>query len=153
MDMDALEFVRRKLDSLLGYLGELEEELPGTVQDYLSAGRVLQGYVERRCQVAIESAIDANDLLLSALGHAAPGSARQGFEAVRQLEALDDETGRRFTDTFVGFRNRLVHDYEQVDQRIVYHTARLLVACGRQYAAGLAQFLNSRAGGDAPAQA
>ena len=57
MEGEPFELVRRKLRSMLGYLDELEGELPAGVEDYLNAGRILHGFVERKCQVAIECAI------------------------------------------------------------------------------------------------
>jgi len=150
MESDPLELVRRKLRSLLEYLDELESELPARAEDFLRAGRVLHGFVERKCQVAIECAIDANGLLLSVTGVTTPSSARESFEAVRQLGAIEEEVRRRFNDTFVGFRNRLVHDYERVEQRIVYHTARLLIFYGRQFATNLTAYLDRQQSGEGP---
>ena len=57
MEREAFEPVRRKLHSMLGYLDELESELPAEVEDYLNAGHILHGFIERKCQVAIECAI------------------------------------------------------------------------------------------------
>jgi uncharacterized protein YutE (UPF0331/DUF86 family) len=142
MESDLFEPVRRKLRSLLEYLDELESELPARTEDYLSAGRVLHGFVERKCQIAVECAIDANALLLSLTREAIPASARDLFEEVRQLGAIEEEVRRRFNDTFIGFRNRLVHDYERLDQRAVYHTARLLIFYGRQFATNLTAYLD-----------
>jgi len=139
---ETFELVRRKLRSMLSYLDELESELPAGVEDYLNAGRVLHGFVERKCQVAIECAIDANSLLISITGGVAPSSARDSFEMVHQLGAIEEEVRLRFQNTFVGFRNRLVHDYEQLDNRIIYHTSRLLITHGKRYVASLTAYLD-----------
>jgi len=135
------ELLRGKLQNLLGYLDELESELPARVEDYLDAGRLLHGFVERKCQVAIESAIDANGLLLSIMRQAIPSTARETFEAVRKLGTIEEEVRRHFSDTFVGFRNRLVHDYERIDNRIVYYTARQLIIYGRRFITDLTTYL------------
>lgn len=131
MDTDAIDLIRTKLSGLFMYLAELEEELPATAEEYLSGGRLLHGFVERRCQVAAE-------------GMPVPATSREAIEALHQLGVTDEETTRRFAGTFVGFRNRLVHDYDQVDQRIVYHTARRLIDYGRRYAAALAAYVDSQ---------
>ncbi|MBM3238156.1 DUF86 domain-containing protein [Candidatus Poribacteria bacterium] len=142
MEKEIFETIRRKLCSMLKYLDELENELPTEVEDYLNAGRILHGFVERNCQVAIECAIDANELLISITGGAIPESARDSFEAVHQPGAIEEEVCLRFQNTFVGFRNRLVHDYEQVDNRIVYYTARLLITYGKRYVINLTDYLD-----------
>lgn len=49
---------------MLGYLDELESEIPAEVETYLNASRILHGFIERKCQVAIECAVDANNLLI-----------------------------------------------------------------------------------------
>lgn len=142
MERDPFEPVRGKLHSMLRYLDELSSELPAKVDDYLSAGQILRGFVERKCQVSIECAIDANGLLISITGGAVPPSARDSFEAVHQLDAIEEEVCRRFQNTLVGFRNRLVHDYEQLDNRIVYYTARLLVTYGKRYVTNPTTYLD-----------
>ncbi len=142
MEEELFELVRRKLRGMLGYLDELESELPAGVEDYLSAGRVLHGFVERKCQVAIECAIDVNSLLISITGGAVPSSARESFELVHQLGAIEEDVRLRFQNTFVGFRNRLVHDYEQLDNRVIYYTARLLITYGKRYVINLTAYLD-----------
>jgi len=127
---------------MLGYLDELSGELPAGVDDYLNAGRLLHGSVERKCQLTIECAIDANNLLISITGGVTPSSARESFETVHQLGAISEEVGLRFQNTFVGFRNRLVH--EQLDLRIVYHTARLLIIYGSRYVMNFTAYLDQQ---------
>jgi hypothetical protein len=60
MEKEMFETIRRKLCRMLKYLDELENELPTGVESYLNAGRILHGFVERKCQVAIECAIDGD---------------------------------------------------------------------------------------------
>ena len=92
--------------------------------------------------MAIECAIDANSLLISITGVAVPSSARESFELVHQLGAIEEEVRLRFQNTFVGFRNRLVHDYEQLDNRVIYYTARLLITYGKRYVINLTAYLD-----------
>ena len=96
---------------------------------------------------------DANSLLISITGGAVPPSAFLSFETMHQLGVIEEEVRLRFQNTFVGFRNRLVHDYEQLDNRIVYYrkpkasvtegnTARLLITYGRRYIINLTAYLD-----------
>jgi uncharacterized protein YutE (UPF0331/DUF86 family) len=133
MTGDPAELVRTKLRNMLSYLDELEGDLPASLSDYLSAGRVLHRFVERLSQIIVECSTDANGFLLDLLGQPPPSSARGSFDGVHKHNAVSDATHRRYWGTFVGFRNRLVHDYEALDDRIVYHTPCLLLGHGRQY--------------------
>ena len=101
-----------------------------------------QRAVERVCQVIIECAIDANALLVSGSGEAPPASAREGFQAVREMGAINDEVLRRFERTYVGFRNRVVHDYEQLDNAIVFRTAQRLLQDALRYVQCLSSYLS-----------
>ena len=139
--------VRRKLKSMLQYLDELQSHLPEQEADYLSAELMLHRGVERTCQMAIECAIDANSMLVSLKGHPPPDSARESFEVVHKFGGIDSETLRRFHETFVGFRNRLVHVYERVNHRIVFHTARMLIGHGKEYVENLTAYLEQQGRG------
>ncbi|PIU93789.1 MAG: hypothetical protein CO096_27575 [Armatimonadetes bacterium CG_4_9_14_3_um_filter_66_14] len=125
---------------MLRQVDELEEELPAGRDDYLDAGRLLHRYTERLCQIVVKCATDANGLLLSLLGEPSASSARESFDRVHQLGAIGDEVRRRFCETFVGFRHRLVHDYEQLDNTLVHHAARLLLEQAPRYAAEMASY-------------
>jgi len=142
MRSDEREIVYSKLRTMVLNLDELEPELPASLADYHNAGNVIRGFTERKCQLVVECGTDANGVLLSMLGEPNPQSARDSYDRVHELGAISEETHRRFHDTFVGFRNRLVHDYEEIDDEAVYRTARLLLTHARRYAAEAMAFLD-----------
>jgi len=141
MTGDSKSAMQAKLTTMLRHLDELETRLPAAVEAYLG-DRDRQLAVERLCQLVVECAIDANALLLSALGEPPPQSAREGFEGVERNGVLDPSLSHIFRFTLVSFRHRLVHDYERLDNRIVHRTARRLLEAGRQYVAAVSAFLS-----------
>ncbi|MBM3238656.1 DUF86 domain-containing protein [Candidatus Poribacteria bacterium] len=143
MNEDWVAVVQAKLVTTKRYLSELEERLPRDEGSYL-ADRDCQLAVERLCQLIVECAIDTNVLLLDGLGQLPPQSARAGFESLEQPGVLDSTIARLFYTTFVGFRHRLVHDYERLDNRIVYRTAQMLLNATRQYIGAISVFLAQR---------
>ena len=154
MNEDWVAVVQAKLVTMNRYLSELEERLPDDEGSYL-ADRDCQLAVERLCQLTVECAIDTNVLLLDGLGQLPPQSAREGFENLEQLGVLDSTIARLFYTTFVGFRHRLVvvhevtterseHDYEHLNNRIVYRTAQMLLNATRQYIGTISAFLAQR---------
>jgi len=50
-------------------------------------------------------------------------------------------------DERVGLRNRIVHDYDVLDNRVVYFTARRLMEDGRKYVGSVYRYLSSTVGG------
>ena len=102
--------------------------------------------VERLAQVIIESAIDTNNLLIVASGGAPASTARESFAAVHALGAIDDYLLTRFRQTYVSLRNRIVHDYDVLDNRVVYLTARRLMEDARKYVGSVYSYLASARG-------
>jgi uncharacterized protein YutE (UPF0331/DUF86 family) len=51
---------------------------------------------------------------------------------MEKKKILPSDLSKSFRSTLVGFRHRLVHDYEQVDNNIVYRTAGILLDTGRR---------------------
>lgn len=56
---------------------------------------------------------------------------------------IDEYLLERFHQTYVGLRNRIVHDYDVLDNRIVFHTARRLLDDARSYIAALQDYLSA----------
>jgi len=145
---------KAKLVTINRYLSELEQRLPLDEGSYL-ADRDRQLAVERLCQLTVECVIDTNALLLDGLGQLPPQSARESFESLERLGVLDATLARFFQATLVGFRHRLVvvhevtterseHEYEYLDNRIVYRTAQMLLNAVRQYIGTISAFLVQR---------
>jgi len=149
MDVEHERLVKQKLVNMARYVEEIAPYLQGPVGDYLaSAGR--RRIVERLAQVIVESAIDTNALLIEMAGGVPADTARRSFETIHRLGLIDDELLSRFRRTYVGLRNRIVHDYDVLDNKIVYYTARRLVDDARKYIeaiyASLDQLRNQRRG-------
>lgn len=134
------DVVRTKLVAMQSYVEELRSYLDADLAAF-EQERWRQRAVERVCQVIIECAIDANALLISSSGGAPPASAREGFRSAHELGVIDDEVLRRFEVTYVGFRNRVVHDYERLDNAIVFRTAQRLSQDALRYIGCLTLFL------------
>lgn len=130
MSPDYRALHQTKAALLLEYLDGLQKLVAIPLAEYL-ARRDVQLQIERLSQLSVECAIDMATALLEASGQA-PTSAREAFEKLPSLLPASATLCRRFAKTHVGFRNRLVHDYEVLDQKIVYATAHKLVPDGRR---------------------
>jgi uncharacterized protein YutE (UPF0331/DUF86 family) len=128
--------LERKLASLGAYLDELDVTLPGTPAEYASDATVRRA-VERLVQVVVECGADAGDLLLAKEGRTVGDTARDIYEGLRSAGAIGDDLGRRFVRDYSGLRNRIVHDYDELDNAAVWRAARQLVPDGRELLAAM----------------
>jgi len=111
------ERVLARLDTLDGYLRELREILPASLESYRRVET--RRACERLLQIAIESVIDVCGLLVTGLRLGLPGEEDDLIEKLAQAgvvpSALRDRLRR-----MKGLRNMLVHEYGRIDDRIVY---------------------------------
>src|SRR5712691_7707218 len=114
--------IRRKLGHIaeallaLGPLGRL------TLDQY-RARLYERKAAERLLQEAIEAALDINAHLIAEHGAAVPDDYYGGFLALGSLQVLPDALARDLAPS-AGLRNRLVHEYETLDD------AKVLAAIG-----------------------
>lgn len=135
--------VRRKLAAISRNLGDLAAIEGLTVEAYRS-DRFRQKGSERMLQEAVEAAVDVNLHLLRAAGHPVPPDYHESFLAVGRAGVIPDELARRLAPS-AGLRNRLVHEYDVIDDAIV------LDAVGRarrefaQYVAAIEDYVAGQA--------
>ncbi|MBI5485945.1 MAG: DUF86 domain-containing protein [Deltaproteobacteria bacterium] len=131
--------LQRKLELLAGFLAELEPLVrPGRQP----GGNLERRAMERLVQVVVEAAIDVNGLLLAARSLPPPGSARESFVSVRDAGLLPKNVAERFILSYVGLRNRIVHDYDTLDPSLVARAASRLLSDARAYARAVASHLD-----------
>ncbi|SDK73786.1 Uncharacterized conserved protein YutE, UPF0331/DUF86 family [Franzmannia pantelleriensis] len=110
--------------SMREHLARLGEELQ-QLHELLVAERVLSPLVyraaERNLQLLTEACIGIAKQTLKAQGVVAPSDARQAFAKLRSmgLDATEAEWPK-----IIGLRNALVHDYLNLDERIVLDIIR-----------------------------
>jgi len=145
MDERQARLIQQKLINMDSYIEELGPYLESPLEEYLEKP-ALRRIVERLVQIIIESAIDTNNLLIVASGGVPASTARESFAAVHELGVIDDDLLTRFRQTYIGLRNRIVHDYDVLDNRLVYFTARRLTADARKYVGSVYSYLSEMQG-------
>lgn len=131
--------VRRKLTAIVRNLDDLSPLAGLTLDEYL-ADRLRRKAVERLLQEVVEAAVDVNLHVLRTLEAALPGDYFSTFVAVGQQGILPRELAERLAPA-AGLRNRLVHEYDEIDDAVV------LAAVGRacrdfgQYVAAMERFI------------
>ena len=117
-----VELVARKLEKLRGYLQELEELSDISLEEY-ERNAPTKRAIERLLQIIIETACDINGHFVAKLAQKAPATRRESFYEMAALGILEPETAERLARS-VGLRNRLVHDYNTLDNRLVHAAIR-----------------------------
>lgn len=106
-----LEFIARYLDNLKRF-----EEI--SLDDYLNSFDN-QLIIERLLQLMTQAAIDINDHILSKLN---PGKEETNFQAFIELGkygVISPELAKQLAPS-AGLRNRLVHEYDDIDPEQVF---------------------------------
>ena len=132
VDAATRALIERKLALLVAYLDELRPLVEGAPQASVS-GNVTRRAIERLVQVIVEVTADTNDLLVVALGRPQPQSTRDGFRAMVSANVLPESVTSRFVASYVGLRNRIVHDYDTLTPLLVERAATRLLQDGTEY--------------------
>ena len=151
-DEAARALLERKLVLLVAYADELRALVEPTPSGPAAvpgepAPNVARRATERLVQLIVEVAVDANGLLVAAADLPPPATARESFVAVRERGVLPKALAERFIASYVGLRNRVVHDYDTLDPQLVRRAARRLVADALAYARHVRAVVALRPGG------
>lgn len=111
------DLVRRKLAVIARDLQDLTP-IDGLALDAYRADRFRQKGTERLLQELIEAAVDANLHLLRACGAPTPPDYFHSFIELGQQGVIPPELADRLAPA-AGLRNRLVHEYDRINDSIV----------------------------------
>jgi uncharacterized protein YutE (UPF0331/DUF86 family) len=116
------ELVRRKISLILADLRSLEPLGQKDVETYRASPTdelVAERYFER----IIGRMIDINYHLVTELGRPPPRDYHLSFKELGTLGVLDGSLATRIA-ACAGLRNRRVHEYDEIDPRIVHEAIR-----------------------------
>ena len=109
--------VRRKLGTIARNLDDLQGLGRLTLDDY-RRDRIRQKAVERLLQEIVEAAVDANQHLLATTGHGVAADYYQSFVEMGHRSVIPADLAKVLAPA-AGLRNRLVHEYDEIDDKIV----------------------------------
>jgi uncharacterized protein YutE (UPF0331/DUF86 family) len=135
------DLVYRKLKDLDIYLGEPEPLISVTLIQYQN-DYVKRHAVEKLIELVVEIASDINRLIIEGNRGVPPESYFGTFSQLGELEILPKQLSSRLAST-TGLRNRLVHHYEDIEHKVVYHSAIRLVKDYRQYFELIEEYLQA----------
>ena len=133
--------ILRKLNFMqrcVGYLTSVDVENMD-----LGANYELRSAIERNFQLAIESAIDIGEMIISKEGFERPSDYRSVILVLGNHEILPKEFAEEFSFA-AGFRNILVHMYEEVDLDILHSFLTEKLGDFDKFARYIAEYVDNR---------
>lgn len=109
--------VRRKLARILRNLADLEP-VEGIDLEAFRADRFLQKGTERLLQETVEAAVDVNLHLLRVHGEPTAPDYFRSFTRLGEIGLISTDLAAALAPS-TGLRNRLVHEYDALEDRIV----------------------------------
>lgn len=118
MSSREIEDIARRIVRLREYIAQASEYSDMSLDAYLESGTI-QDAIERRLQLCAESAIDIGRAILR-YRHARPTSDYADVFRALADEGLLSTTLARQMQHVARYQNRLIHDHEDLDPRLVY---------------------------------
>lgn len=112
--------LKEKLIKMETYLKELRELKPNTYEQYL-ADKTVKYAIERLFQLIIDLAMDINNMIIKLEGAYPAADYFNSFIDLIELKVLEKEFAYNIAPS-TGIRNRLVHEYEKINDKIVYES-------------------------------
>jgi uncharacterized protein YutE (UPF0331/DUF86 family) len=136
------EIIRRKLVKMSEYLQELARLEDISYSDYISDFKHKRS-VERLIQLLVDVAVDINSHVLVDEGFAPPQDAFDSFIKVGQIGVLPYEFAEAIAPA-TGERNIIVHEYEAIDDALVYDSIKETLKMFNEYRGYYLTFLLKR---------
>ena len=114
--MKTVEKVARKIKIMQGYVDFLREQSKDEKE--LLNNYLLKSAIERNLQLAIESALDIGEVLISSENLEKPEDYRSIILTLGKSEIIPEKFARKFSEE-AKLRNILVHMYTEVDPAVI----------------------------------
>lgn len=138
MTEDDRRLVQRKLRRLSGYLDELEIVATIAHQEFVSTPRHYEA--ERLIELMVTTAIEINIHLIRRLEIQTATTYRETFLILDKAAVIPSELATKLAES-AGFRNKLVHNYDDIDLDRLYAGLADGIADYRAYAAAISQYV------------
>lgn len=119
------ELVTRKIALITADLSELRAIAGKSFDEYVASPHD-ELVVERLLERVIGRMIDINYHLITETGHHPPNDYYESFVRLGGLQVLPSDFARRMA-ACAGLRNRIVHEYDEIDPRKVYEALQVAV--------------------------
>jgi uncharacterized protein YutE (UPF0331/DUF86 family) len=114
VDPDVIE---RKIDRLVEYIADLEEQRQISVTDW-ETNKMLRNHLERTLHKTVENCLDIGKHLIAGLNLRTPEDYKDIMVILTEAGILPQEKLSKYKK-IAQFRNVIVHDYERIDPHVI----------------------------------
>lgn len=134
------ELITEKLIKMKEYLDQLQKFTPTSYEDYMK-DLVSKYAVERLLQLIVDLALDINNIILSSLKKPPAADYFSSFIDLAECRALDEAFAYKIAPS-TGLRNRLIHEYEEINDAIVFKSINQTIELYTLYIKEINRFAN-----------
>jgi len=135
------EVICRKLEVLLNYRNELKDYSQELNLEEYKKNKLIKRAIERTIQLIVESATDINNMILRGLGEPSATDYFNSFIELGEKAVLDMPFAIQIAPS-TGLSNIIVHEYQKIDDEIVYNSIEKTLKCYSQYIKKINKYLN-----------
>lgn len=110
--------VLRKIERIEIYLKQIRQKKDSGIEKF-KKDKDLQSIVLFNLMQSIQASIDIGAHIISDSEWEVPGSQADIFEILADRKVIDKPLSKKMIQ-MVGFRNRIIHEYEKIDLKIVH---------------------------------
>jgi len=137
--MDNSEVIIEKLLKLREYIEQIKQIKPDSYEQYVS--EITTKYaVERILQLIVDIALDINNILLAYNDKPPASNYFNSFIDVSECGVFDSVFAISIAPSS-GLRNRLVHEYEKINDEVVFNNIDKTIAMYQKYLAAVFAYI------------
>lgn len=138
--MPVQDLVVEKIIKMKEYLDHLDKIAPQSYREYLDDS-VKKFAVERLIQLLVDQALDLNNIILAHIKKPPATDYFSSFINLAENHILEESFARQIAPS-TGLRNRLVHEYERINEEIVFQSIGRMIKLYNLYMQEINKFVN-----------
>ncbi len=116
--MTSIEVIENGISKVRKYLSILDNYKNKTAKD-LATDITLRGAVERYLYLAVQATIDLGEAIISYKEFRKPSTFAESFKILQENKLISKSLEKKMAQ-MTGFRNRIAHDYGDIDYNILH---------------------------------
>lgn len=140
--MPGFDVIVNKLLKLKEYIEQLERVRPKSYGEYIS-DITIKYTVERIIQLIVDVSLDINNIVLSYMKKPPATDYFNSFIDLSVCGVLDNVFATSIAPS-TGLRNRLVHEYEEINNEIVFNSIDRVIDMYKKYLTLISMFIKEQ---------
>lgn len=126
------DVVKEKLYNLVGFLKELQEVARISSFEEYKSNPAIKRACERLIQLIVETSCDINSAVITGLGQKPPKDYYDTFIKAGEVKLIPKNLASKLAP-WAGLRNRLVHEYDAIKDKLVFEKVEPTLSNFRRY--------------------